>query len=63
MLKVKHLVPTNQNFKSIINGRMWGLNQGLFASMPVRLRDCRCPTKIDVIFKVDTGAGITTLAN
>ena len=40
---------------------MNGVHRHLFISLPVRLRDPNCPKKINVLFKVDTGAGITIL--
>ena len=40
---------------------MWGIHRRLFINLPVRLRDKNCSKVINVIFKVDTGAGITTL--
>jgi hypothetical protein len=40
---------------------MWGISRRLFLNLPVRLRDQKCPKTINVIFKVDTGAGVTTL--
>ena len=42
---------------------MWGTNGRLFVILPVRLREKSCPQNINVIFKVDSGAGITTLTN
>ncbi len=40
---------------------MWGTNGRLFINLPLRLHDGNCPQNINVIFKVDSGAGITTL--
>lgn len=42
-------------------GIMWGTNGRLFINLPLRLHDGNCPQNINVIFKVDSGAGITTL--
>jgi hypothetical protein len=49
--------PNQTNFIGII----WGSGLRAFVNMPVRLNHRRCNITINVIFKVDTGAPITTI--
>jgi hypothetical protein len=61
LLKTNYLSIWNDEIKTKYGTIFWGRHGQLLTAMPVRLSNKRCPTRISVIFKIDTGSPITTI--
>lgn len=62
LLNITHLAITKDEPKTKYNAVVWGAGFRLLTAMPVSLNRPNCPTQINVIFRVDTGAPTTILA-